>query len=536
MASMMEASLPTILCCMCATPIKANAANMCVSCLKGQVDITEGIPKEVIIHQCRGCLKWSRPPWAVAELESRELLAICLKKINNLNKVKLIDANWVWTEPHSKRLKLKLTVQKEVLSKMILQQSFIVTFIVRNQQCDDCQKLFANQAWKAVVQVRQRVDHKRTFFFLEQLILKHRAHEKTSNIESHPDGVDFFFVERNHALRFVDFLQECVPIKLKYSKKLISADNHSNTHNYKFSYMVDIAPVCKDDLVVLPLKLARLIGNISSLVLVQSVSSSIHVIDPFTTQTAEIDNEKYWRYPFKAIRSIKAMTEYTVLDSTPMAIPSGGGKPIRVNRKTRLAEMEVVRNADFGVNDTRYTTTCHLANLFHVGDTALGYDLTTAVFNDNDLEPLEQAGITLPDVILVKKQFPRRIQKRPRNWKLKKMEGVEVANPRKTDLSKEEMDYEQFLDDLEEDKEMRSQINLYKDDAAQENRRGGDADAMDEDDEGDEDYEDGDARRPAVGIDELLDDLTVAEEEDQNPQILTETEANQVSAWELEEL
>jgi NMD protein affecting ribosome stability and mRNA decay len=37
-----------------------------------------------------------------------------LKKIKGLNKVKLIDASWVWTEPHSRRLKVKLTVQKEV--------------------------------------------------------------------------------------------------------------------------------------------------------------------------------------------------------------------------------------------------------------------------------------------------------------------------------------------------------------------------------------------------------------------------------------
>ena len=198
---------------MCAVPIKANAANMCVSCLKGQVDVTEGIPKEIIIHQCRGCLKWSRPPWVTADLESRELLAICLKKISGLNKVKLIDAGWIWTEPHSKRLKLKLTVQKEVMNGAILQQSFVVTFIVRNQQCDECQASFTNHSWKAVVQVRQKVDHKRTFFYLEQLILKHRVHEKTSSIESQPDGVDFFFVERNHALRFVDFLQETVPIK-----------------------------------------------------------------------------------------------------------------------------------------------------------------------------------------------------------------------------------------------------------------------------------------------------------------------------------
>lgn len=513
---------------MCATPIVANAANMCEDCLKGQVDVTDGIPKEVIIHQCRGCLRWSRPPWAVAELESRELLAICLKKINNLNRVKLIDANWIWTEPHSRRLKLKLTVQKEVLSKMIMQQSFVVTFVVRNQQCDSCQASFANQSWKAVVQVRQRVDHKRTFFYLEQLILKHRAHEKTSMIESHPDGVDFFFVERNHALRFVDFLQESVPLKLKTAKKLISADNHSNTHNYKFTYAVEIAPVCKDDLVVLPLKLARSLGNISSLCLVQTISSSIHVIDPFTTQTAEIDNEKYWRYPFKAIRSIKAMTDFTVLDSSPMAIPSGGGKPIRVNRKTRLAEMEIVRDADFGVNDTRLHTVTHMGTLLHVGDSSLGYDLTSAVFNDSDLQPLVQAGITLPDVVLVKKKFPRRMQKRNRNWKLKKMEGVELSsNMRKADLSKEELDYEQFLDDLEEDRDMRAQINLYKDEKAAAAPAGEDEDAMDEDDG---------EQAPAVGLDELLDDMTMTDAENSATQLLSASEANQVAAWELEEL
>ena len=29
-------------------------------------------------------------------------------------KVRLVDAGFVWTEPHSKRIKVKLTIQKEV--------------------------------------------------------------------------------------------------------------------------------------------------------------------------------------------------------------------------------------------------------------------------------------------------------------------------------------------------------------------------------------------------------------------------------------
>lgn len=54
----MADNLPTILCCVCSAAIKANAANMCVSCIKQQVDVTEGVTKEVTIHQCRGCLKY----------------------------------------------------------------------------------------------------------------------------------------------------------------------------------------------------------------------------------------------------------------------------------------------------------------------------------------------------------------------------------------------------------------------------------------------------------------------------------------------
>jgi len=47
------------------------------------------------------------------------MLSLCLKKIKGLNKVKLVDACFVWTEEHSKRIKVKLTIQKEVPKKIL---------------------------------------------------------------------------------------------------------------------------------------------------------------------------------------------------------------------------------------------------------------------------------------------------------------------------------------------------------------------------------------------------------------------------------
>ncbi|KAJ8921811.1 hypothetical protein NQ315_008443 [Exocentrus adspersus] len=96
-----------ILCCECGTEIEPNPANMCVACLRTHVDITEGIPKQGTLYFCRGCERYHNPPseWVHCALESRELLSLCLKKLKGLNRVKLVDAGFVWTEPHSKRIK-----------------------------------------------------------------------------------------------------------------------------------------------------------------------------------------------------------------------------------------------------------------------------------------------------------------------------------------------------------------------------------------------------------------------------------------------
>ena len=47
-----------------------------------------------------------------------------------------------------------------------------------------------------MVQVRQKVPHKRTFLWLEQLILRHRAHVDCVNIVEMRDGLDFYFDHR----------------------------------------------------------------------------------------------------------------------------------------------------------------------------------------------------------------------------------------------------------------------------------------------------------------------------------------------------
>ena len=77
----------------------------------------------------------------------------------------------------------------------------------------DCAKLAAKNTWKALVQVRQKVPHKRTFLFLEQLILKHGAQKDTISVKEVRDGVDFFYSSRSHAQKMVEFLTSVVPVR-----------------------------------------------------------------------------------------------------------------------------------------------------------------------------------------------------------------------------------------------------------------------------------------------------------------------------------
>lgn len=106
---------------------------------------------------CRDCDRWLLPPstWQVAAPESRELLALCLKKLK-LRHVRVVDASFVWTEPHSRRIKVKITIQDSV-SEVMIQQSFVVTYIVHAQQCPECMQSFTPNYWRASVQVRQKV-------------------------------------------------------------------------------------------------------------------------------------------------------------------------------------------------------------------------------------------------------------------------------------------------------------------------------------------------------------------------------------------
>jgi nonsense-mediated mRNA decay protein 3 len=466
-----------VLCADCGTPITPNNANLCLSCLRASVDITEGIPKQATVNFCRNCERYLNPPlsWVPAQLESRELLAICLKKLKGLNKVRLIDASFIWTEPHSKRLRVKLTVQKEVLTSTILQQIFEIEFVVQYGQCPDCTRLAAQNTWRAQIQVRQKVPHKRTFLLIEQMILKHNAHKETISIEEKKDGLNFYYAQRSHAVKMCDFLASIAPIRMQSSATIISADVHTSTQNNKFTYSVEIAPICKDELVVLPKRMAKSMGSIGQLVICYRVLNNIRLVDPTTLQVADVTGDKFFRDPFESLCQIPEMIEFLVLDIEPSGLVSPDGKWM-----TADAQVSPLNATSFGEADAVFHTRTHLGTVLQPGDTVMGYHLSRSNLNSDAWETIPEER--RPDVVLIKKSYPNnKKRKNKRTWRLKSIAKAEGEAPDEgkaaigrrggLDGQRVERDYELFLQALEEDEELRAGVNLYRDPEAEERLR-----------------------------------------------------------------
>ena len=279
----------------------------------------------------------------------------------------------------------------------------------------------------------------------------------------------------------VDRRRTLIRSRSKTSERLLSADTHSNTANFKFTYSVEIVPICKDDLVCLPSKLARQLGNIDPLTICTRVGNSLHLLHPSTLRSCELISSTYWRAPFDSLANISDLVEFTVLDIEPsgrtqgkwvmadaQVALSGAFRSTKVYEDDRMMDYETASSTS-----QIFHTRTHLGGILQPGDAVMGYHLSNTNFNSDDFANLAQDRI--PDVILVRKAYPNRRKKnKSRSWRLRsiaKEEGEEgetgggrgaVGRMGGRDKKKVEEDYELFLRELEEDPELRATVNLYK--------------------------------------------------------------------------
>ncbi|GAA54227.1 ribosome-binding protein [Clonorchis sinensis] len=409
--------LHRILCCKCGVSIEPNEANTCITCLSTEIDITKHIQRQNTIVFCPKCERYLNPPsqWVTAAPESAELLSMCIKRVKGLNKgLKVRGAKFIWTEPHSKRINVEVTVHGELPTGDMVEQDIPLEFVVHSQQCSDCTRSAAKDYWNACVQVRQRVDHKRTLMHLEQIILRSKAHGDCSAIKQVSDGIDFYFGTRSQAVSFVNFLCKHAPCRYQTSQHLKSHDVHNNTYNYKFTFSVEVAGICKNDIVCLSKAQSQRFGGLGPLCVVYKVSEAIHLIDPVTCQIYHLDGASFFASPFTAIAHQKQLVPFVVVEIEEE--PHGASKRLpsapvgaRLSKRhqpisvwlMRLNQQMTVSGADADSHeDGMIHARCHLGRILHVGDTVFGLDIRNCNVNHPEFQKLEENN-QVPDVILV---------------------------------------------------------------------------------------------------------------------------------------
>lgn len=384
-------------CCLCGSMIQPNAANQCGPCLAQTIDWKDKFRGPFYTYQCRVCRRFQNATnskrYDFMEPESPELLAVCLKTLP-LSQFKVVDASWIFTEPHSMRWKVKVTLRKEVESVMV-QQRLMVELINKWQMCGDCNRQFTNRTWQAVVQVRQHHRQKKTLASLEMAISKNEKLRKhVLSIDGKNDGFDFYFLSNVHANAFVQHLQGISPMRVKTSQKMVSEDLRNNTANVKTSHTIDIVPLGKHDLIYLPKTVkSKLAGRI---VLVHNISSQIRLVDAdpprnTTAVTTDLSADQYYKNE-KSIVVLAIptrMIKFVVLDVE--LCPVGDSE---TNTKYSLADVQVVKEHDF---EQVFHVVSHLGNILQAGDTVWGYELKQLAHD------MDQYLQNVPEIVLVQK-------------------------------------------------------------------------------------------------------------------------------------
>ncbi|XP_044974197.1 60S ribosomal export protein NMD3-like [Hordeum vulgare subsp. vulgare] len=402
------AAASTTLCCLCGVAMPPNAANMCAPCLRARVDVTEGAPRHAAVVHCPSCSSYLEPPrrWTRAAPESAELLQLLLRRVQRpLQRlgVSLSAAEFVFTEPHSKRLMLRLRLRREVLPGcgVALERDHAVEFTVHDRLCDSCSRARADpeqDQWCAVVQLRQRAAHRRTLLHLEHRLAALGAAGSATRVDvTGAGGIDFFFASRSQAASLVALIASLAPARVAdAARQLVSHDTKSNTYRHRHAFSVELCPVCRDDLVFHPGEASRALGGLGPLVLCVRVTDTLALLDASTHRIVNLGMKEYDRHRLEPVLTSRQLVEYVVLDvdTSPATTAARFGY--------RTAYAQVVRASELGRSDAMVTVRTHLGHILGPGDRALGYDLRGA-------NTLGVDSHCLPDAVLVKKMYEKKM-------------------------------------------------------------------------------------------------------------------------------
>jgi nonsense-mediated mRNA decay protein 3 len=200
----------------------------------------------------------------------------------------------------------------------------------------------------------------------------------------------------------------------------------------------------------------------------------IQLIDPLSGQMAQLSGDAFWRDPLRPIITAarSRMMRFVVLGKEAIVLERNVSKRAASKKqRNRLASLTLAREDDLGINDKQFDERSNVGYLMKAGDVCVGYDLTETQLVDDDAESTRASG-KLPDVVVIRKLYGgvaagEADAAKKRLWRLQRLdvevaESMKSARAAKLDADADDMDEEDFMREVEADRDMRSQMNLYK--------------------------------------------------------------------------
>ena len=244
-----------------------------------------------------------------------------------------------------------------------------------------------------------------------------------------------------------------------------------------------------------------------------------------------IESDAYWRDPFRPVITAARtrLTRYVVLGKDAVFLERNHSKKaVGKKQRSKLATITAARESDLGMNDSQIEERSHLGYLLKSGDVCLCYDMKDCQLVDDEAEDLRTVG-KLPDIVVVRKLYGgvaagEADAARKRMFKLQKLdikkgeENERKGKKARKDVEMERADEEDFMQELEADKDMRTRVNVFKSEVVATNTT--------EDNDGDGDAEDGeDEDDQKISLDELLDNLVLDAKPDEDDEMAAEESA-----------
>ena len=381
-----------IKCCDCGILIDPgiHSSYRCINCLKPKIneELKNGLKldnngdlKE--ITQCNECKRFQHfnGKWIHHEWESPGLLNMLLKYLHlEQQEVKIVDASFVYTEEHSRRIKINITFDRAVLDGTLdVRSNCLAEFKQKIKMCPDCQRDHNPHNWGACLQLRQRkVGHTRNLLHLEEQINKSNLTDLISEFQVVKDGFDAYFQNKNQCKIVTEFIESMLPCQKKQAVKKFK----THTENV---IVMEVAPYSRYDLVIDQ-------SGDKRVYIVEKLASTLHLVDPCTAIRKEIPAAKALNAKSAPIvlLSAKDLLPFMVLDiesqeqdheaynhngidsNAHVSSSSSSSTTLQKRGGTFAAEVQVAQEDDF---ETIHSVPCHLGGVLHAGDFVLAYDL-----------------------------------------------------------------------------------------------------------------------------------------------------------------